>query len=149
MIKKFFNLFKTNHKTIKITQDGEFFNIHELYQKINQQYFEGQLDLKITWVGNRESKPRRRVLFGSYDQEKKLIKIHRRLDQAHVPEYFIAYVIYHEMLHHVLPPIFVSRRRRKIHHPAFIQREKQFQDYELAQTFSENAKKTWFRQSFY
>lgn len=133
-------------RNYKITHQGEHYNLKELYDRLNAQYFDNKLDLPIMWVGNRLLKPRTRVMFGSYDHYQKLIRIHRRLDQAHIPEYFIAYIVYHEMLHYVLPPIY-ERRRRKIHHPAFIEKEREFVDYDQAQSFSTQMKKTWFRDS--
>lgn len=125
---------------------GEHYHLKQIYDQVNAQYFEGKLELRISWVGSKKSMPRTQVMFGSYNQKTKLIKIHRRLDQPHVPPHFIAFIVYHEMLHHVLPPILVNRRRRKVHHPAFLEREKQFDEYSLAKAFSDTMKKSWFSQ---
>lgn len=128
-----------------IRHQGEHYDLKAIYDQVNAQYFEGKLDLRISWVGNKHSKPRTQVMFGSFNQKTQLIKIHRRLDQSHVPPHFIAFIVYHEMLHHVLPPIQMRRRRRNVHHPAFLEREKQFAEYDMAKAFSEAMKKTWFR----
>jgi hypothetical protein len=57
------------------------------------------------------------------------------LDHPEVPEYCVAFILYHEMLHHVLPPLKGKRGRRQIHHRAFTTKEKEFRDYALAQEF--------------
>jgi len=132
-----------SHKKNSITQKGDYYNLQEIYQRVNERYFEGKLALSIAWVGNKQAKPRTRIMFGSYNQRTQHIKIHRRLDASHVPMHFIEFVIYHEMLHHVLPPI-LTRRRRRIHHPVFIQREREFHAYDLAMSFREEVKRNWF-----
>lgn len=132
-------------RKIRIIHKGEHFDLKAIYDQVNERYFESQLNLHISWAGSKNSMPRTRVMFGSYDPSKQLIRIHRRLDQAHVPYHFVAYVIYHEMLHHVLPPIIEKRQKRKIHHPAFKEREKQFQEYALAKAFHKGMKKSWFQ----
>lgn len=146
-IRKFLKLFfpKKRMKRFVLCYSGKHYNLKEIYDKLNAQYFESKLDLNITWVGNRNSTPRVRLMFGSYHREKKLIKIHRRLDQAHVPYYFISFVVYHEMLHHVLPPLKEKNQRRRIHHPAFIEKEKQFQEYALSQEFQKVMRASWFK----
>ncbi|MBI2743800.1 MAG: M48 family metallopeptidase [Chlamydiales bacterium] len=146
-IKRFFRAFvgvKKSRSRALSSPQGECYNLKEIYDRLNAHYFEGKLDLAITWVGDKSSMPRRRVMFGSYNQRDKRIHIHRRLDQAHIPEHFISYVIYHEMLHHVLPPLKSRRHTRRIHHPAFIQREKEFQEYDLAKTYSQSMRSSWF-----
>lgn len=125
---------------------GEHFDLRLIYDQVNSKYFKNELDLKITWVGNRHSKPRTKVMFGSYSQQQKLIRIHRRLDQQHIPDFFISYIIYHEMLHHVLPPVEKTNRRRQIHHTAFVEREKNFREYSLAKAYGDEMKAKWFVQ---
>ncbi len=96
-------------------------------------YFENQVDLPISWFGSKQRKPRRKITLGSYHLKKQCIRIHRLLDQPHIPDHFISFVVYHEMLHHLLPPI--EGRRRKIHHKEFKEREQLFEDYPLAKAY--------------
>lgn len=121
------------------------YNLQEIYQQLNAQYFEGKLDLQIHWFGQREFSPKRRIVLGSYHSQKKLIRIHRVLDRPHVPDYFITFIIYHEMLHHVFPPIERKNRRRQIHHRAFLEEEKRFHNYALAEEFKKTLKNAWFK----
>lgn len=127
-----------------LKHQGEHYHLKEIYDQLNEKYFDNKLDLPITWFGNKFIIPRRVVRLGSYHQHTQMIKIHRLLDQAHVPHHMVAFIVYHEMLHHVLPPI-VGRGKRKIHHKAFNEREKQFEEYALAKEFSANLRKTLFK----
>jgi hypothetical protein len=113
---------------------GLYHDLKEIYDQINADYFGDQVALPITWFGARSSRPRARLTFGSYNPQSGLIKVHRLLDRPHVPQYFVSYIIYHEILHHLLPPI-KEKRRRRVHHREFVERERQFKEYSLAKEF--------------
>lgn len=55
----------------------------------------------ITW-GHQRRPGRRTVRLGTYDPERRLIRIHRVLDHPKVPAAVVRHVIYHELLHHLL-----------------------------------------------
>jgi len=139
----FFKWWKSKKALREPSLEGQCHNLELIYQQINHQYFEGKIDLPIAWFGERVAKARCKVRLGSYHLEKKKIKIHRLLDQPHVPHFFISFIVYHEILHHLFPPIMVNNRR-KIHHPQFKKEERRFQEYELARHFAKNNKKLWF-----
>lgn len=136
---------KTVFKAAPVELSGEVHDLREIYDRMNALYFEGALDLPIQWFGNKQTSVRTRITLGSYNHQTQQIKIHRILDQAHIPKYFIDSIVYHEMLHHVLPPIRRRRGRRHIHHTAFVARERQFQQHALAQEFSKSFKKSLFQ----
>ncbi|HSX04330.1 MAG TPA: hypothetical protein VLG76_06345 [Rhabdochlamydiaceae bacterium] len=144
-LRKFFSFRKPKIRTIRLKTQGEHYHLDQIYEKINQHYFEGKLDLKISWFGNHKSVAKRRVILGSYNHRKGLIKIHRVLDHSHIPDYFISFIVYHEMLHHVLPPLWGRYRRRRIHHSEFSAREKQFEEYALAKEFRKGFIKELFK----
>lgn len=123
---------------------GEHYDLTEIYRVINQEYFCGALDLQITWYGCPKRKVRRRITFGQYVDVLKLVKIHRRLDRCDVPRYFVDFVVYHEMLHHVLPSYVDSRGKRQIHHPEFCRRERDFKYYEQANKWMRDAQQRLF-----
>ena len=77
------------------------------------------------------SQPRRTIKLGSYTAVDRLIRVHPALDRKWVPRYFVAYIVYHEMLHHVIP---ASRGigRRNLHPPEFSSREREFRYFERA-----------------
>ena len=114
---------------------GKHHDLLELFEGINERYFSGAVNAVITW-GKRptrkaKSPPRRTIKLGSYSAVDRLIRIHPALDQKWVPRYFVAYIVYHEMLHHVIPG---SRGlgRVNLHPPEFKEREKQFRHFERA-----------------
>jgi hypothetical protein len=61
----------------------------------------------------------------------RLIRVHPALDRAWVPRYFVSYIIYHEMIHHVVPAVSVGGKK-VLHPPAFEQRERMFRDFDRA-----------------
>jgi predicted metal-dependent hydrolase len=134
MLSTFFSLFKKKKIALKILKtQGKVFDLQEIYRQINQEYFDARLDLLITWSGNPGKMAQFKRRLGSFDPNTRLIKIHRLLDNACVPEYFINFIVYHEMLHHVFPPKKGKKSRRYVHHAVFKNHEKQFQEYHLAQ----------------
>jgi hypothetical protein len=68
----------------------------------------------------------------------KLIRIHPALDQVFVPRYFVEFIVYHELLHHVIPPVRVNGRYQ-IHSPAFRQREREFPAYAEAMAWRQQS----------
>ena len=118
-----------------LVSKGKHHDLLELFEGINERYFDGSVNAVITW-GKRPTRkaktvPRRTIKLGSYSAVDRLIRIHPALDQKWVPRYFVAYIVYHEMLHHVIPG---SRGlgRVNLHPPEFKEREKQFRHFERA-----------------
>ena len=134
-------------KSLKIDTSGELYDLKTIYDTINQAYFEGKLELEITWFGSAQRKARRHRKLGLYCFRTKLIKIHRLLDQKHFPPYFISYVVYHEMLHSVCPPVKARRGRYQIHHSDFKQKEREFVEYDKAKRWEEENKRLFFQHS--
>lgn len=85
----------------------------------------------ITWGRMPPSRRRRSIRFGTYTHDQKLIRIHPALDDASVPRFFVAFVVFHELLHHVVPPR-RSPRRVDYHPPEFKKRERAHPDYDEA-----------------
>lgn len=112
---------------------GDHHDLNELYAEVNHQYFDGQVDARICWgsEGRSQNKKRSTIKLGSYSAQEQLIRIHPRLDQPFVPRYFISFVIFHEMLHHVMPATRVAGRR-KLHPVEFRVRERKFRHYDKA-----------------
>jgi hypothetical protein len=119
----------------RLTTQGVHHDLSTLFQKVNDKYFGGSVDALITWgrTGPSRSRanPRRAIKLGSYSASERLIRIHRGLDRPWVPRYFISYVIYHEMLHHVIPAS-QGGGRRMLHPPEFMHREHQFREIDRA-----------------
>lgn len=114
---------------------GHVFNLREIFDKLNYEYFDNQIQLQITWFGKPNHRNRNRVTFGLYYDPMKLIKIHTILDNPAYPDYFVEYVVYHEMLHHVCPSYIDEKGIHRIHSKEFKQREKLYRHYHLAQNW--------------
>lgn len=115
-----------------VTQ-GDTHDLFPIYRSVNDKYFAGAVDALITW-GRRAPRPdgaRRSIKLGSYSATERLIRVHPLLDRPWIPRYFVSYIVYHEMLHHVIPQ---SRGggRRMLHPPVFRARERLFRDFERA-----------------
>ena len=127
----------------KLEPVGTHFHLETIRDRINRDYFDGRLHVDITWgrkstVTQGQRRKRRRGSFsirlGSYDDRFKLVRIHPVLDRADVPEVVIESIVYHEMLHAVVPPR-QGRTRRSVHPPEFRRLEKLFARYEEAEAW--------------
>ena len=87
---------------------------------------------RITWGPAPRRRPRRGLRLGSYDVESHLVRIHPALDQAAVPEWFVRYVLFHEFLHAVHPPVRGRDGRWIRHGPELVRREERYEDLERA-----------------
>ena len=137
-------------RAIPLVARGEVHDLYAIFQDLNARYFGGNCHALITW--GRKSKrprgttgPRRAIRLGSYSSLERLIRIHPALDRAWVPRYFVAFVVYHEMLHHMIPAARGLTRapsrsatasgqsaRRVLHPPELLERERLFRNYERA-----------------
>ena len=68
---------------------------------------------------------------GSFAVEDRIIRIHPALDQDCVPDYFVAWIVFHEMLHgkHEVKR---ENGRRRFHSAAFLDEERTFPEYDRA-----------------
>jgi predicted metal-dependent hydrolase len=74
---------------------GEFHDLRESFERINNKYFKGELERpNLSW-SMRKTKTR----FGHHDLVFNAIVISRTLDDKRIPKYLLDYVMYHEMLH--------------------------------------------------
>lgn len=112
---------------------GKVYDLSELYNKVNKEYFDNQIRLLITWFGDASTHLTRQVTFGFYYEPTKLIKIHRRLDCKEVPQKIVEFVIYHEMLHAYSPSYFDEKGVHHVHSKEFKLLEKKFKYYDEAQ----------------
>jgi hypothetical protein len=111
---------------------GQVFDLQEVFDGLNETYFENKIEARITW-GTRGGRRRRRtsIKMGSYSVEDRLIRIHPALDRRFIPRFFLEWIVYHEMLHQV-HDIPVVGGRRQFHTPEFMAQESNFEHYERA-----------------
>ncbi|HWN71703.1 MAG TPA: hypothetical protein VNM90_28895, partial [Haliangium sp.] len=113
----------------RLVTRGRYHDLQEIFDDLNRRYFGGTIDARITW-GQRAARPRRRnsIKMGSYSVEDRLVRIHRSLDRAFVPRFFVEWIVYHEMLHQV-HEIKVVNGRRLFHSREFLRDEARFEHY--------------------
>jgi hypothetical protein len=108
---------------------GKAFDLSEIFNELNARYFGGTVDASITYFGKDKRHKGRTHTLGTYCSTRKLIKIHAMLDSATVPKHVIEYVVYHEMLHAVIPEIKGATGQVRVHHRVFKQQEKLFHQF--------------------
>jgi hypothetical protein len=113
--------------------EGRHFDLREIFDRLNAKYFRNRLKkYTITWGQRRRRKPHSYIVFGSIQEEDRVIRIHPLLDREFVPKWYIDYVVFHEMLHAFVPDKYDRAGRRIIHHEGFLNRERQFRHYTRA-----------------
>ncbi len=115
-----------------VTQ-GKHHDLLQTFQRLNDEYWSGSLHVLVTWGARAKapSTPRATIKLGSYSFQDRIIRIHPALDRRWVPRYFLAYVMFHEMLHHAMP-VTRGAGRRLLHPPEFREREREFRHHERA-----------------
>jgi len=86
---------------------------------------------RITW-GRSNRRARRSLQLGSYDARRALVTINPVVDRAYVPAFFVRYLVFHELLHAVIPAERGPNGRWSYHPPAFRARERAYRDYNRA-----------------
>jgi hypothetical protein len=113
--------------------EGQKHDLKAIFGRLNDTYFQGIVDADVTW-GRRAKRPQRQrtsIKLGTYCADRKLIRIHPALDRSWVPRYFVEYVVFHEMLHHMMP-MPIRDGRRELHTPEFRESEMRFRHYARA-----------------
>ncbi|AKU90080.1 hypothetical protein [Vulgatibacter incomptus] len=111
---------------VPIRSRGRHHDLAALFDGLNRELLGGKVDCEITWgAAPRVKLPRKSIKLGSYSADSRLIRIHPALDQAHVPGYFVRWIVFHEMLHH-LHGITRKGGRRCVHSPGFCADEQRY-----------------------
>ncbi len=107
---------------------GRYYDLARMFAKLNRRYFDGELPQPtLTW-----SQRRTRTILGHHDGVHDTIVISKTLDARDVPEWFVEYILYHEMLH-IKHPARLINGRRYYHTKAFRAEEQRFPFYQQAQ----------------
>ena len=107
---------------------GTYHNLERLFARLNRRHFAGELEKPtLTW-----SPRRTRRILGHHDPVHNTIVISKTLDAADVPEWFVEYILYHEMLH-IKHPARLVNGRRLYHTKAFRAEEERYPLYGEAQ----------------
>ena len=123
-------------KRLRIVTKGRSHDLVHIFTELNERYFENRVSATITYgPAPRTRRPRKSIKMGSYSAESRVIRIHPALDQGKVPRYFVEWIVFHEMLHHVYRTRRGEDGRRCIHPPEFLEHERRFHDYSRAQAW--------------
>lgn len=118
---------------MRIRHRGVVFNVKNIFHELNREYFNREVTSPITWGKRSSRKSRSCIQFGSFDGLSDVIRINTKLDSPCVPEFFIRYIIYHEMLH-----AWFGKTAGTRHTPAFRNKEKEYREYHRAIAWQNN-----------
>jgi hypothetical protein len=122
-------------RTFKVRTAGRHHDLRAIYERLNSERFGGALDARITWGPSAApGRSRRSIKMGSFAVEDRLIRIHPTLDRADVPDFFVAWIVFHEMLHGK-HEILRDNGRRRFHTPEFLAEEATFPDFARARAW--------------
>jgi len=113
---------------------GKKHDLQAIFGRLNDTYFQGMVDASVTWGRRVKGRTGQRasIKLGTYCAQRKLIRIHPALDGSWVPRYFVEYVLFHEMLHHMIPMPLREDGRREVHSAEFRASEQRFRHYARA-----------------
>lgn len=122
------------NRNLKLHTQGKHHDLLKIFQELNGKYFGGRMNALLTWGtrGRKRSDKRRAIKLGSYSPQERVIRIHPALDRRWVPRYFVAHVMFHEMLHHDMPQTTRGPGRRTLHPPEFVVREHEYRHHDRA-----------------
>ena len=107
---------------------GQVYDLQKLFARINRRHFDGEIERPVlTW-----SQRRARSILGHHDAAHDTITISKVLDAPDVPEWFVEYILFHEMLH-IKHPARIINGRRYYHTAAFRAEEQKYPQYQQAQ----------------
>jgi hypothetical protein len=116
---------------------GRVHDLAMIRDRVNHEFFQGRLACRIGWGarGRRQRRARTRTIrYGSYVKSQDLVRINPLLDDPRVPVDFVSYIVFHEMLHAVVPS--ESGVRCRHHHATYRRLERRFPDFERMQQLS-------------
>src|SRR6266849_4704021 len=107
---------------------GTVYDLEKIFSRLNRRYFDGEMEKPVlTW-----SQRRARSILGHHDAAHDTITVSKTLDSREVPEWFVEYILFHEMLH-IKHPARIINGRRYYHTSAFRAEEKNYPRYQKAQ----------------
>ena len=123
-------------RRLRIEPVGRHHDLSAIFAALNRRYFAGRIAATITFgPAPRSRRPRKSIKMGSYSADSRVIRIHPALDQPKVPRYFVEWIVFHEMLHHVYRARVGDDGRRCVHPPRFVEHERRFHDFRRAQAW--------------
>ncbi|MDJ0766438.1 MAG: hypothetical protein QNJ97_25915 [Myxococcota bacterium] len=123
----------------RVTSAGQHHDLSAVLNKVSGTYFGGKVDVRIGWGRSPTCRRRRRTrsvsrALATYSFDDSTIRVSPILDAADVPGFVVEWVVYHEVLHHVLPVEEIGGKRR-YHTEQFRSLERAFVHYDAAKAW--------------
>jgi hypothetical protein len=117
-------------KVVEVQPVGGVHHLGDIFDELNAAYFHRGCTARITWgkAGAPARRSRSSIQLGCYVHDQNLIRMHPCLDQSFVPRFYVAGVVFHEMLHEVFG-IARHNGRRVVHPPEFFAVEESHPDH--------------------
>jgi hypothetical protein len=126
-------------RQLNLRHEGKYFDLRAIFDQLNARYFRGRLrNYRVLWGRRRRHRPKDHFVFGTIQEEDRVIRINPLLDQPFVPLWFLKYILYHEMLHSVVPDELLPDGRRRVHTEEFNRREQKYRGYRRARRWEED-----------
>jgi len=99
---------ETEARKLGLRSGGRVYDLDKIARGVNREFFNGRVKYRIGWGRERpESRGRGRrgksIRYGSWSRVGGIIRIHPLLDDERVPLKFVEYIVFHEMLHAIVP----------------------------------------------
>ena len=139
LIQEYFEEQEESQHEVELTADER--DLDKVFTNLNKEYFSDRIQAKIMWGRDVRSHNKSGFRYGSYDEAKKLIRVHPRLKQDFVPLIVLELTVYHEMCHQFAP----SYKKNGIwqsHHKEFRKKEREYKRFREARNWE---KHNWHR----
>ncbi len=128
--------YDVEHLISQLKRLRESYDLQVILERVCRSYFPGSNTVEIAW-----SRRILKRLMGKWIENPplfpNLILINRLLDTPEVPQYYIEFLVFHELLHEAIPAH--RRKGQWVHHSAeFRRREREFPDYRRAIRWEED-----------
>jgi hypothetical protein len=125
---------KPAERKITLRQKGEVYDLAKIAKDVNRRFFNGRVKYRIGWGRERSVRSRRgrgiSIRYGSWSRSSGIIRIHPLLDDRRVPQKFVEYIVFHEMLHAVVPSDHSDNGRRYDHPENFRAFERAYPEFD-------------------
>jgi hypothetical protein len=119
---------------------GRTYNLLEIFKQLRKVLPLAPLEnVSIGWSDRGRSGSFRSITFGTFDKHRRSIRINPILDDPEVPQYFLEFVVYHEMLHAVIPTKINESGRCTIHSKEFRENERLYTHYYMAKEWEKKS----------
>ena len=107
-------------RQLNLEHEGLCFDLREIFDRLNSRYFRRRLrGYKVVWGQRRKRRPKEYFVFGTIQEEDRVIRIHPLLDQEFVPPWFIDDVLDQYMFRSCVPDAFEPRDRAAVRAAGF------------------------------